>query len=296
MIEDYYIYIFSSLFAALGFITRYIWEFIISRRRRELTEKINKIEFKLKEFYYPIFFYLKREQIIWEKILKLHKNPIPKTPVCVPQSKKALAESYQSIFDRENYSCQDNEYSVINSSYDVSENNFINNSIIDVSNSYQKKYEKNYDISKNIEPSTNIDISNTSIKNLKLRRTRELNLIKREDSKYTKKQNSSFVRRESSIHLDIIKGLDEENLKIHKAVQDLIHEKMCLAVPPKELIALFLQYDEHVTVYQILRQMEIYDKFPVNYGTPYPEDLMQKIDERINYLNKQYQKYNKRLG
>ena len=71
---------------------------------------------------------------------------------------------------------------------------------------------------------------------------------------------------------------------------------MCLAVPPKELIALFLQYDEHVTVYQILRQMEIYDKFPVHYGTPYPEDLMQKIDERINYLNKQYQKFNKRLG
>ena len=291
MIEDYYIYIFSSLFAALGFITRYIWEFIISRRRRELTEKINKIEFKLKEFYYPIFFYLKREQIIWEKILKLHKNPIPKTPVYVPQSKKALAESYQSIFDRENYSCLDNQYSMLNSCHSLFDNSFINRSI-DVSNNYQK----NYDISKNIEHFTSIDISNTSIKNLKLRRSRELNLIRREDSKYTKKENSTFVRRESSIHLDIIKGLDEENLKIHKAVQILIHEKMCLAVPPKDLIALFLQYDEHVTVYQILRQMEIYDKFPVNYGTPYPEELMKKIDERINYLNKQYQKYNKRLG
>ena len=41
---------------------------------------------------------------------------------------------------------------------------------------------------------------------------------------------------------------------------------------------------------------KIYDKFPVHYGTPYPEDLMQKIDERINYLNKQHQKFNKRLG
>ena len=148
-------------------------------------------------------------------------------------------------------------------------------------------------LNSNAKNNTTIDISNNLISNLKLRRSRELNLIRREDSRYTKKENSTFVRRESSIHLDIIKGLDEENLKIHKAVQDLIHEKMCLAVPPKELIALFLQYDEHVTVYQILRHMEIYDKFPVNYGTPYPEELMKKIDERINYLNKQYQKYNK---
>ena len=101
---------------------------------------------------------------------------------------------------------------------------------------------------------------------------------------------------ESSTHLDIIKALDEENLKIHKSVQDLIHNKLCIAVPPKELVNLFLQYDEHVTVYQILRKMEIYDKFPAHYETPYPEELMPKIDERINYLNKKYQKLSKLLG
>ena len=27
--------------------------------------------------------------------------------------------------------------------------------------------------------------------------------------------------------------------------------------------------------------MEIYDKFPIQYGTPYPQTLMQKIEERI---------------
>ena len=81
MIEEYYIYIFSSIFAAGGFVVRYIWEFIMARRKRELTDKITKIEFKLKEFYYPIFFYLKREQIIWDKILILYKNPsIEKIP------------------------------------------------------------------------------------------------------------------------------------------------------------------------------------------------------------------------
>ena len=42
--EDYYIYIFSSVFAGIGFITRYIWEFIMTRRKRELTEKLNSID------------------------------------------------------------------------------------------------------------------------------------------------------------------------------------------------------------------------------------------------------------
>ncbi len=227
MIEDYYVYIFSSVFATVGFLVRYIWEFMMARRKRELTEKINKIEFKLKEFYYPIFFYLKREQIIWDKILKLHTNPKPSTPPIkiLPASKRALRSVYLTIHN----------------------------------------------------PETN-EIENNQTEN-------------------SETENSKIpIKRESTIHLDIIKALDEENLKIHKYVQDLIHNKICIAVPPKELIDLFLQYDEHVTVYQILRQIEIYDKFPIQYGTPYPQTLMQKIEERIIYLNTQYHKYNKRLG
>ena len=159
---------------------------------------------------------MKREQIIWDKILKLHTNQIPSTLSfnVLPVSKLALRSIYLNIHNPE-----------------------------------------------------------------------------------TESENSTLpMRRESTIHLDIIKALDEENLKIHKDVQDLIHNKICVAVPPKELVDLFLQYDEHVTVYQILRQMEIYDKFPIQYGTPYPQTLMQKIEERILYLNQQYHRYNKQLG
>ena len=97
--------------------------------------------------------------------------------------------------------------------------------------------------------------------------------------------------------------ISNEQIKKNKFVlvrnsiqKQLIHEKMCIAIPPRELIELFLQYDEHVTVYQILRQMEIYDKFPIQYGTPYPGTLMQKIEERIKYLNMQHHKYSKCLS
>ena len=74
--EDYLVYILSPLFAVSGFIIRFTWEFFINRRRRELTDKIKLVEFRLKDFYYPIFFCLKREQIIWDKIIKLHKQTV----------------------------------------------------------------------------------------------------------------------------------------------------------------------------------------------------------------------------
>ena len=265
MIEDYYVYIFSSVFATVGFLTRYLWEFIMARRKREFTEKINSIEFKLKEFYYPIFFYLKREQIIWDKILILYKNPTPSSPPTsiLPASKKALGKA---IKKRE---------SLLNKRFPSIEENSINISID--KNSDNQKSDDNEIVDKNIK------ILNEQIDKIQKIQDRE--------------ENIKYMRdRSDTIYLDIIKALDEENLKIHKYVQDIIHEKICIAVPPKELIDLFLQYDEHATVYQILRQMNIYDKFPAQYGTPYPQQLRQKIEERITYLNVKRDKYSKKLG
>jgi hypothetical protein len=264
MIEDYYVYIFSSVFATVGFLTRYLWEFIMARRKREFTEKINSIEFKLKEFYYPIFFYLKREQIIWDKILILYKNPTPSSPPMsiLPASKKALGKA---IKKRE---------SLLNKKFSVIEDDSINITID--KNTDNQKLHDNEIIDKNIK------ILNNQIDKIQ---------------KIQDKEDIKIMRdRSDTIYLDIIKALDEENLKIHKYVQDIIHEKICIAVPPKELIDLFLQYDEHATVYQILRKMNIYDKFPAQYGTPYPQQLREKIEERITYLNLKRDRYSKKLG
>lgn len=270
MIEDYYVYIFSSVFATVGFLVRYLWEFIMARRKREFTEKINSIEFKLKEFYYPIFFYLKREQIIWDKILILYKNPTPSSPPIsiLPASKKALGKAIRkrdSLLNKKFSSIEDDS---INITIDKNTDN--------ENNSDNKKIDDNEIIDKNIK------ILNEQIDKIQ-------KIQDKEDLKYMRD-------RSDTIYLDIIKALDEENLKIHKYVQDIIHEKICIAVPPKELIDLFLQYDEHATVYQILRQMNIYDKFPAQYGTPYPQQLREKIEERITYLNLKRDRYSKKLG
>ena len=80
----------------------------MARRKRELTDKIAKIEFKLKEFYYPIFLF-KEEQIIWDKILKLYKNPKPTSPPIkiLPASKLALQSVHLTIHNPETSSSTD---------------------------------------------------------------------------------------------------------------------------------------------------------------------------------------------
>ena len=279
MIEDYYVYIFSSVFATVGFLTRYLWEFIMARRKREFTEKINNIEFKLKEFYYPIFFYLKREQIIWDKILILYKNPTPSSPPIsiLPESKKALGKAIKL---REK---------LIENKFSSIDENSINITIEENPNNEKPNNEKpNNEKPNNEKPDYN-ERAEKNIKTLTNQIDKILKIQDREDMKNVKNINNT-------LNLDIIKALDEENLKIHKYVQDIIHTKICIAIPPKELIDLFLQYDEHATVYQILREMNIYDKFPAQYGTPYPLELRQKIEERITYLNIKRNKYSKHLA
>ena len=293
MIEDYYVYIFSSVFAGVGFVGRYIWEFLMTRRKRELTEKINKIEFRLKEFYYPIFFYLKREQIIWEKILKLNKNQKSKSPPVkkVVKPRSGLKNIILNIHPPNNILKTENIKYLIDyipghknieskNSYDKNDKNYETN---DNNCETNKKKCENYDDNKeSAEYNDSNDTNDTNDSN--------------DDNDDNDNEIKKTLKREKTINLDIIKALDEENLKIHKHVQTLIHEKICIAVPPKELVELFLQYDEHVTVYQILREINIYDKFPLQYGAPYPENLMEKIEERINELNIQYRIYSKKLG
>jgi hypothetical protein len=206
--EEYIVYIISPLFAALGFVLRFIWDFYINRRKRELQEKIKQIEYRLKEFYYPIFFNLKREQIIWDKILKLHQKTV------------------------------DIEQININMDENI------------------------------ILPSPTQEQPN----------------------------NEPDAQESTETHVQLIKALDEENLKIHKNVQDLVHNKISTALPPKHLVDLLMQYDEHVTVYQILRAMEIYDRFPAEYDAPYPHNIISEVNKRIKELDTDYVKYNKKLG
>lgn len=197
--EEYLVYILSPTFAVIGFIIRFIWDFYINRRKRVLTEKINTIEYRLHDFYYPIYFRLKRERIIWEKIIKLFSS-VQSVPSSVPAIRLFTPEMKLS--------------------------------------------------------------------------------------------------REFRIHMSepIIKALDDENLKIHREIQGIIHEGISKAVPSEDLIRILMQYDEHVTVYHILRHIGLKDKFPCQYGAPFPSNIMETLGRRITELQNDHKRYTKKLG
>lgn len=232
--EEYLVYILTPSFGIIGFIIRYIWDLYTNRRKKEIQEKIKILEYRLKEFYYPIFFYLKREQIIWDKILKLHKL--------------SFSKNNKIIYSR-------------------------NSELVNVSSLFAEKTQKH---SNNLLIDKNINTIKLDPKNVEI--------LENEDNK------------EINNNLKIVKALDDENLKIHRAVQQLLHDKIYIALPPKHLVNLLMQYDEHVTVYQILRSMNIYNKFPIEYGAPYPNSLIKEIDSRIHELDNEYIKYNKKLA
>lgn len=63
--KDEIFVIIPSLITTFGFITRYFWERYINKKEEIKKQKINKIEFKLKKFYYPIYFNLNKLSNLW---------------------------------------------------------------------------------------------------------------------------------------------------------------------------------------------------------------------------------------
>ena len=92
----------------------------------------------------------------------------------------------------------------------------------------------------------------------------------------------------------IIFELDKEILSSHLENQKIIHEHITSINPSQELLELLNMYDEHVTVYNILRKIEpnidptIHSlecmKYPGNFHVPYPIKLTEIIYKELNSL------------
>lgn len=87
----------------------------------------------------------------------------------------------------------------------------------------------------------------------------------------------------------IIESIEEEILKNHIEIQQIIHEGMVKVNPPKAIRDDLVMYDKHVTFYQIIRnQMGEMSKYPREYNAPYPSGLLRKIEERVKELADEY--------
>lgn len=160
-----YTVVVSAVVGVLGFGGKLVWDQLAGVSQRHTQEKVGRIDVLLK-FYYQVMVHLRREQIIWDKIVALHRAP-----------------------------------------------------------------------------PTSVDASTTT--------------------------EGDFGR-----------ALDDTNLQHHQQLQTIIMSSLVDARPRADLLALFLQYDEHVTLYTTLREIGRCD-FPSTLGSPYPKRLDLLVNERI---------------
>jgi len=96
-------------------------------------------------------------------------------------------------------------------------------------------------------------------------------------------------------NVTFVEELDKEILSIHLENQKIIHDNLISINPSNELLELVIQYDEHVTIYSIIRKIDnavqyVDDiKFPGHFGSPYPINLLPYITKEVELL-REYQK------
>jgi len=74
----------------------------------------------------------------------------------------------------------------------------------------------------------------------------------------------------------------------HEEITRIIETRMHLAQAGPELAQALLQYINHVTLHRALRDAGDEQKFPLDFGVPWPEDLFPLIKERTETLQSAY--------
>ena len=234
---------FSAFF---GFLLKILIENCSDKLKKEKNEKLEKVEYKLKEFYYPIYINLLRENSIWNKIISIYSdnnkmiNPNISNPSIIKSKEKLHIDTLLSPSKKKS-AVPKNSYYGEPLSPPMNE--------IELTSSLSELSPKEL-------------ISTKSVFNM--------NDFKDKDK--------------------IMLELDKEILGIHLINQKIIHENIIKINPNKILMELLLKYDEHITVYNILRKINptidnFKDiKFPSSFKAEYPHELKDRIEEELYRL------------
>ena len=108
----------------------------------------------------------------------------------------------------------------------------------------------------------------------------------------------AFYRSKNDVYNDFLHKifweLDKEMLEIHLDNQKIIKENIVETHPDETLVNSLLSYDEHVTIYNIIRKIETdrpmdMDKvnWPGCFGSKYPSELLELLEIQLNLLKKE---------
>lgn len=105
------------------------------------------------------------------------------------------------------------------------------------------------------------------------------------------KQNNNT--NENELYMKIFWGLDDEILNIHNENQELIKHNFIEMHFSNDVANLIMRYDEHVSIYRILRKVITPNGdldnvlWPAHLGSTYPEKLLETIENEMIHLQNQ---------
>jgi hypothetical protein len=105
----------------------------------------------------------------------------------------------------------------------------------------------------------------------------------------------SFYRSRNDLDAELVSKffweLDKEMLDIHLDTQKIIQENIVKIHPDENLSNSLMKYDEHVTIYNIIRKVETARptnmdevNWPGTFESPYPSELLGLIDKQLKIL------------
>lgn len=222
--------------AAIGYILKTVFEHRTEKKKIKEKNKLDNIEYKLQEFYYPVLSNLIRENSIWGKLIRISNEST--TVLC---KTKSPSPRQKSLFI-------------------TPENNSSNPLLITNENNTPKSQ-----LVKQLSLSTLVDDDDL-----------ENNRITIE--------------------------LDKEILNIHLDNQKIIQDHLIKINPSPELRTALEKYDDHVTIFNILRKINpnvknIHEmKYPGHFNAYYPVELIKIIEKEYHKLIDEQEKiYNSRI-
>lgn len=109
---------------------------------------------------------------------------------------------------------------------------------------------------------------------------------------FKEKQNNTTTN-EKNLYMKIFWGLDTEILNIHNENQELIKNNFVEMHFSNDVANLIMIYDEHVSIYRILRKVIPQSRdldnvlWPEKMGSKYPDNLLKTIENEMIHLQNQ---------
>lgn len=74
----------------------------------------------------------------------------------------------------------------------------------------------------------------------------------------------------------------------HNEIMDILEKKIHLARAHTPLADALLRYIRHLAVYKALRASGIYDRDPLQFDEPYPQNLFSLVEQEKDRLQQEY--------